>query len=718
MFSKSYPYGVYFYFYIRDNELCRSKNIFKLGVTDSLKNRNDNYITYEHKKGNFIKVYEIDKDLRHLVDKLHKEYFKRFRNYIDGGEEYYDRNVIDCIDSFFKCLDIKFRELSIEEIECMSRKERHSTHNNTNQVLIQPKDHQQHVLDKIKDFYSLNDIGKIIWACGLGKTLLSLFIIQLLKFKSIIIGVSTQSLQDQMYNEILFLFPNESNILFVGGDNIKSTTNQKKIIEFINQDFNRQQPRFIITTYHSCYLLVDSKIQVDFKIGDESHHLVGMSKDEEKGFRLFHQIQSSKTLFMTATEKIIETRYKDRILYSMDDEFFFGKYIDQKSVQWAIENKKITDYNVSVLKNTEEQIDEIIQSLGLDVNNKELFLSAFMSLKSIEKYSNLTHILLYTNTIEDAELSEKYINDILSSNILSISKDKVYNRALHSKNCKNVNDEILQFTNHYYGIISCVYFFGEGTSIPKLNGVCIASNMYSEIRIVQYLLRPNRLYSENPNKIAYILIPYLDSDDWLTDNKSFEKVRYIISQMRNVDENIEQKMFVSMCLDVEEQDDNDDIQQEENKCLLVPNYILEENKNELNQLKLRLRYSKTLHSKLSEEQDEYNYVRSINQNLKVSSKKEYNNQQKNHLHFIPNPDEYFKSKGVWNGWYDFFGFDTSVFLQSKDIWIEFCKEKKIKSLEGYFMACEICKELPKEPEEFYRDFTNIALELGFRQSRR
>jgi hypothetical protein len=70
----------------------------------------------------------------------------------------------------------------------------------------------------------------------------------------------------------------------------------------------------------------------------------------------------------------------------MDDETIFGKLIDEKTVHWAIENKKITDYYLLVLKNTEE-VNQIISLLNINVSNKELFISAYMTLKSIEKYN-------------------------------------------------------------------------------------------------------------------------------------------------------------------------------------------------------------------------------------------------------------------------------------------------------------------------------------------
>ena len=137
---------------------------------------------------------------------------------------------------------------------------------------------------------------------------------------------------------------------------------------------------------------------------------------------------------MTATEKVIENNNNNKIIYSMDDINIFGKCIDSKSICWAIENKKITDYNLIILKNTEVEVDNIIYSINLNNENinKDLFLSAFMALKSIEKYDDLTHILIYTNKTENAELVKKYIDIILKLNIININKDNYYNKALHS----------------------------------------------------------------------------------------------------------------------------------------------------------------------------------------------------------------------------------------------------------------------------------------------
>lgn len=740
--------------YLRDNSWYKMENVIKMGIATFAKDRSNTYITGEVERGEYICVIEIPLEKMKVIDKCLKHYFKSLHIYKGGGTEFYNRCIIDLIEPYFKNINIVYKVLTKEEINLMNRCERVRNIPNVDNVkkafnqlkikniqnykikqskklsvsnnvvnelsyMIEPNNHQQYILEIIEGFFSLYNTGKIVWACGLGKALLSILIVKLLEFKSVIIGVPSNNLQKQIKKEILKVFPNKTNILFVGGDEtdgIKSTTDKNQIIKFLNNNLN-SQPKFVISTYHSCHLLLDKDISFDFKIGDEAHHLVGIEREENRGFRLFHKIISSKTLFMTATEKTIETRI-NKDIYSMEDETIFGKYIDVKSVHWAIENKKITDYNILVLKNTEDEVDEIISNLRLNIINKEIFISCYMCLKSFEKYNDLTHLLLYTNTTEDAELCKIYINEILSLNILSIQKEKIYNNSLHSKNCNDLDSEVDKFKNTYYGIISCVYIFGEGFDLPKLNGVCIAGNMQSETRIVQYLLRPNRLDFENPNKKAYVIIPYIDTNDWETENKSYNKVRTIVSQMRNVDENIEQKIFVSVAnKDKKEKKENEKKDDERRNC--YEDYIFGENMSELNKIKLRLRYSKALGSKFTEEQDEYNYIRSINSSLNIKSKKDYIQQQYIHSNFIASPEEYFKSKGVWNNWYDFMGFvDTTKFIQSKQEWINFCKEKGIKSLDDYYIYCEEYDILPKEPADFYKDFTNIPSELGFNRNRR
>jgi len=707
------------YIYVRIHEAYDKYDACKLGKTDNIINRESCYITGEVKRGVFLYVFEVSLENMSRAELWLRYDFRNYNVYINGGKEFYKKEIIPLIVLQLKKHNIEARQMTYEEIEKVKRKEYCKKNINrliktsmniivdmANKALeMKPNPQQEYILKIIQKFFEQNNIGKLIWACGLGKALLSILIIKLMNYKSIIIGVPGKNLQNQMKNEILKLFPNKSNILFVGGDendNIKSTTDKNKILMFMSCNITNE-PKFIISTYHSCNLLIDDNINVDLKIGDEAHHLVGIETEENKGFRSFHKINSKKTLFMTATEKIIETK-SNKTVYSMEDKNVFGELLDNKSVHWAIENKKITDYNIFVVKNTEMEVDFIITSLGLNNVNRDIFISCYMSLKSFEKYTDLTHILLYANTIDDANLCKKYIDELLMLNIVPLVRENFYNNSLHSGDSKNLDNEVHKFKNSAYGIISSVYIFGEGFDLPKLNGVCIVGNMKSEIRIVQSVLRPNRLEFGNPNKIAYVIIPYIDSDDWRLEKESYEKVRIIISNMRNVDETIEQKISV---FTRKPRKNKKDIKSE-----ITFDTIWTENYDELNKLKFRLRHSKSLTSNFSEEQDEYNYVSSINKSLNIQSKAEYFERKSSHINYIEEPEEYFKRKGVWNNWYDFIGVDTKKFIQSKQDWIKFCKEKNVKSHHDYEKLCNIFDNLPKEPVYYYIDFTNISNELG------
>lgn len=701
------------YIYLRKHSSYDVHDAVKLGKTKNVIDRDGQYITGEIELGEFIMVIEIyDNILDELEEKL-KEYFRSINLWVykGGGTEFFNKKIIELIIPLFERENINHKVLTTEEIHNLTHTKREHKENiiinkNFKFEITRPYEHQRNVLNMIEQYYEQNDIGKILWGCGLGKALLGIFIIKQLNCKHVVIGVPSNYLQKQMVKEILKLYPNKANIIFIGSEThngITATTDKKYIKQFIDRQCDTC--KFLVTTYHSCFLLVDDDYTFDFKIGDESHHLVGIENDSERRFELFHKIKSKKTLFMTATEKIIDIT-TNKTKYTMDDENIFGKCIDLKSVCWSIENKKITDYNLVLLKNTEQELELIINKLQINVENKELFLSAFMTLKALEIYQDLTHILLYTNTTYNSDLTKKYIDQILNTGVIMIPKNDIYNKSLHSRNCINIDDEVSEFKKFKYGIISCVYIFGEGFDLPDLNGVCIAENMKSETRIVQYALRPNRLNKMKPNKIAYILVPYVDNDN----NESYNKIKNLISQLRNVDDKIEQKIKLKTS-NIKLVDD------EKNNDNYIEHININDNVNELNIIKLRLKYSKTLYSDFTEEQDEFNYVKILNKKLNLRSKDDYFKSKTSHYNFIEQPEEYFVSRGVWSDWYDFIGVDISKFIPTKQEWKTFCSDKNIKSVDDYHKLCEMYKQLPFEPEYFYKDFTNIFNELQYNKRR-
>jgi superfamily II DNA or RNA helicase len=704
------------YLYFRENELTILHSVIKCGITLSYVHRNNGYTCYEIHRGKYIKIIRVSANIILQLDKTIKDHFKHLNIRFDAGTEYYQKNMVDNIESFLELLNVKFTVLSDDELlnieykcELMYKLQQinkrrlidclvYSNHN------VIPYDFQCKVLSKLFYYFQKNNCGKIIWSCGLGKTILAILSINVLKAKTVVIGVPTKFLQTQMLQTILLMYNRKDNILLVGGKNkngVISTTNQDKIVKFNNKITN--DVKIIITTYKSCHLLKNNFIY-DYKIADEAHHLTGIKNSNENSNLAFHDIKSKKQLYMTATEKTI---IGDNV-YSMND-LTFGKYIDQKSVYWAIENKKITDYNILLIRNTVQEVNNIIEMLDIQVSNKELFISAFITLKSIEKYDDLTHVVLYTNSVDNAILVEEYINQILEHNILNI--DGIYNKALHSDTKECLENEVNMFKNAKIGIISCIYIFGEGFDLPKLNGACFCENMYSDIRIVQCALRPNRLEYNNLNKIAYIIIPYIDTGLWTDEsNSSFKKCRTIISKIRNVDETIEHKIkmnsvSIKSC-------NKTSVEYDKNT------FELTDNVEELHKLKLRLRHSKDLNSNLSMDQNEYNYVQNLNKSYKLLSKDEYFSKYTDHEFYIHNPEEHYCVKGLWKDWYHFLGVDVSNFFQCLEEWKEYCKSENITTLEEYKLKCCCNNKLPINPGDFYVGFTSVVNELSIIKKRR
>ena len=58
-------------------------------------------------------------------------------------------------------------------------------------------------------------------------------------------------------------------------------------------------------------------------------------------------------------------------------------------------------------------------------------MATFMTLKSFEKYTDLTHILVCCNKTENADKVIEYTNMILNKNIININKKDIYYESMH-----------------------------------------------------------------------------------------------------------------------------------------------------------------------------------------------------------------------------------------------------------------------------------------------
>lgn len=633
------------YIYIYHN--IAYEGLVKLGETKDPINRKSTYKTGLPKDGIFLLILCVENSL--LVEKHLQNEFKRYHYEGTGGTEFYNSCITDKIKYTLDQLNVKYTVIDYNDL---IRKQYCQIY----KTLIAPYKYQEDAINLAIKYYKKNDLGIINWACGLGKTLLALFIAKQLGARKILIGVFSIDNIQQFKDEIDKVFPNAS---------VGNTTDND----------------IIITTYHSCHKI---NTQFDFIIADEAHHLTG----DGKLFIQFHQIKGKK-LFMTATLK------NTNAIYSMDNSDYFGHIIDKKTVKWAINNKFITDYKILIIKNTEDQIDEIINKIGIKNSNRQIFMAIYITLQAIEK-KYITHNLLYTNTTDDADLAKQYFDLLIQSNLFTIAP---YCESLHSNSCNKTqrSNALNEFVNSQYGIIPNVYIFGEGTNIKKLDSVTFSTGIQSNIRIVQCAMRPNRL--NGLDKTAHIIIPYIDSDDFIKSEDSFSNVKKILYELGNVDENIEYKIKV-----INSKKNIADKIVQNNKS---NNYEFIESQEDLNKIKLRLRNSKTLRS-IDPLLDEYNDYREINKSRNIQCKSEYFT----YRDVQPNPETHFAT--IWKNWYHFLNIDCSKFPASKDEWKKLCCG--IKNIADY-PNYAIKNNLPIDPAEYYNGFTNLNTELSLHRRR-
>ena len=540
------PINNYGYIYIRNHDSY--ENCCKLGKTNNIPERDNQYSTGELKRGKFDNVYEVPNEKLTIIERLLQYEFKEFNIYYDAGTEFYDKKIIEIIEPYFIKIGIKYRKLSISDINSLIRSYRiRQIFKKINKKSLinfltkinnyKPRKDQSIIIEKSVEYFQKADKGLLILPCGVGKTLISLWITERLQSNKIVIGVPNKLLLKQWESMITVLFKGFPYIVVSGDVTIE------KIITFMKNNKNY----FIITTYSSSYKITTAAKDdmFDMKINDEVHHLtttnIKLDNTTKKYIEMLN-IPSVKQLSLTATLKHLETT-NDNI--SNDNVKYFGEIIYKKCLLSAINEKLICDYVIQTIITNEELIEEQLMSFNIiDDNDKRLFLSTFASLKSIsDKHSH--HLLIYSNNKINSLKLVQYIKILLQSNYFNLAD--LYYSNYHSEMKTNDQKEILNnFKKSKFGIITCVYCLGEGYDNHNIDAVVFAENMTSNIRIVQSALRASRKNKNEPNKITKIILPILNKINWLedNDNSDLKKIREVIYQIGLEDETIIQKIKV------------------------------------------------------------------------------------------------------------------------------------------------------------------------------
>lgn len=269
--------------------------------------------------------------------------------------------------------------------------------------------HQATALNAVKRGLSNVDRGKLIMACGTGKTFTSLKIAEELagKGKRVLFLVPSLSLLSQTLTEwtqqsktLLHSFAvcsdsavgkkrkkeDDSVQTFTHELRYPATTEASKLAREVNQRHDAQHMSVVFSTYHSIDVISDAQLEhglddFDLIICDEAHRTTGaiFDGDDESAFVRVHDgdlIRGHKRLYMTATPRIYSDAVEvqadqDKVkLFGMNDEKVFGKELHVLTFSEAVKRGLLVDYKVIVLAIEESHVSRRIQSLLKDEDNQ------------------------------------------------------------------------------------------------------------------------------------------------------------------------------------------------------------------------------------------------------------------------------------------------------------------------------------------------------------
>ena len=441
-----------------------------------------------------------------------------------------------------------------------------------------PKPHQQAAIKDVLAGFQKHDRGRLIMACGTGKTLTGLWIREALGSRRTLLLVPSISLVQQNLKEwgrharedfdCLVVCSDETvardrddpALRYVADLGIKPTTNPKEIAAFLSK--RRCRPALVISTYQSCERVARGQTKArkwfDLAICDEAHRLVGHAESHFATVLHDRTIRARRRLFMTATPRYFTQRAKEKgaeqeiELVSMDDETKFGPDFHVLSFHDAITAKPeplLTDYQVVVIGVTNAEAKAWVADAklvrtkdGLETDARTL--AAQIGLAKAVKQYDLTRMITFHRSIRRA--SRFVDGDRRDSLPAVMAKMRPTNRPSGSLWARHVSGETAaskrasllkelgELPRDTRGLISNCACLGEGVDVPTLDGVAFIDPKGSVVDIIQAVGRVIR--KSGDKKIGTIIIPVFvdesEDEDHALESSAFQPVWQVLKALR------------------------------------------------------------------------------------------------------------------------------------------------------------------------------------------
>lgn len=278
------------------------------------------------------------------------------------------------------------------------------------------REHQIQAVESTNKHFQTADRGKLVMACGTGKTFTSLRIAEnetngkgLILFLVPSIALLGQTLREwsadakESINAICICSDSEITKKRSKNDDADTTSTvdlalpASTNIENITKQFRnlknsqKQGVTVVFSTYQSIEVIAKAQRELkktnpeygsfDLIICDEAHRTTGvaLTKEDSTDFIKVHDndfISAKKRLYMTATPRLYgddaksKANKNDAILCSMDDPKIYGEEIYRIGFGEAVERGFLTDYKVLILTLSDKDVPPAVQKMISDESNE------------------------------------------------------------------------------------------------------------------------------------------------------------------------------------------------------------------------------------------------------------------------------------------------------------------------------------------------------------
>ncbi len=463
-----------------------------------------------------------------------------------------------------------------------------------------PFDYQRTAIDDVVTGFAERDRGKLIMACGTGKTFTSLRLAEkvvplggTVLFLMPSIALLSQTLKEwTIQAEVPIRSFAVCSDVSVGKRRTEedipitdlafpATTNASALVKQFSQGDGSDKLTVIFSTYQS--LPVISKAQgmglpeFDLIVSDEAHRTTGaaMSDDDESAFMKVHDqsfVQGKKRLYMTATPRIFSDGTRKKAgeigakLADMDDEAVYGPEFHRLGFGQAVSMGRLTDYKVLVLAVDEGFVAREFQGL-MSQDGYELAMED--TAKIVGTWNGLSKRSVIPGEYEDdpspMQRAVMFAKDIATSRKLADAFQQVVEgeierieasgedsaRLLHAEarhvdgtQSMLVRNEKLDWLKEpspesTVRILSNAKCLSEGVDVPALDAVMFMNPRKSVVDVVQSVGRVMRKMAGK--KFGYVILPIgipsgVEPDEALNNNDKYRVVWQVLQALRAHDE--------------------------------------------------------------------------------------------------------------------------------------------------------------------------------------